>query len=103
MSREQARADILAAASSTEVLGSTVLIDGVPRTAVKVGLSREEHQAYALAGLAVEGIRISIGLAELGWQPTVDSGLNVDGKNYTVAKSRLSGDLLKMTLTRNVG
>lgn len=96
-------ADILAAASSTEVLGSSVLIDGAPYTAVKAGLSSEEHQAFAMAGLVVEGIRISIDLAVLGWQPPVGSWLNVNGKDYEVRNSNLVGDLLKMTLTRNVG
>ena len=103
MSREQAMADILAAATSLEVLGSNVLIDGVGYTAIKRGLTREENQVFAVAGLVVEGIRISIDAAALGWQPTVGSGLNVDGRDYEVRRSHLSGGLLKMTLTRNVG
>lgn len=102
MTRAEAMADILAAASSLEVLGAGVLIDGVEYTAVKTGLSREENQAFAAAGLAVEGIRISIDLALLGWQPTVGNWLKVDGRDYEVIKSRLSGGLLKMTLTRNL-
>ena len=96
-------ADILAAASSPEMLAGSVLIDGVEYTAIKRGLTREENQAFTAAGIAVEGIRISIASAALGWQPTVGSGLNVDGRDYEVRRSHLSGGLLKMTLTRNVG
>lgn len=103
MSRAQALADILAASSNTEVLGSTVVIDSVSYQAVKGGVTREEAQAFAAAGLMVEGIRISIDLGALGWQPSVGNWLNVDGKDYEVIRSLLSGSLLKMTLTRNVG
>jgi hypothetical protein len=103
MSRAQALADILAAASDPEVLGSTLVIDSVSYQAVKGGVTREEAQAFAAAGMMVEGIRISIDLTALGWQPSVGSWLNVDGKDYEVIRSQLSGSLLKMTLTRNVG
>ena len=102
MSREQALADLLAAASSTEILGSNVLIDGTVYQAVKGGLTREESQAFAAAGLIVEGIRISIDVAKLGYQPTVGNWLKVDGRDYEVIRSQLSGALLQMTLTRNL-
>jgi hypothetical protein len=103
MTRAEALADINAAASSPEVLGSSVVIDSVNYQAVKKGLTREEAQSFSAAGLMVEGIRISIDLTALGWQPSVGSWLNVDGKDYEVIRSQLSGSLLKMTLTRNVG
>jgi len=103
MTRAEAQADILAAASSGEVLGGPVMIDGTEYTAVKGGLSVDERHAFAAAGMSVEGLRISIDVAALGFQPTLGSWLNVDGRDYEVVKARLAGSLLKMTLIRNVG
>ena len=102
MSRQQALADILAA-TSDGVLGTGVVIDGKPVQAVRRGLTAEETEMFARAGLSVEGIRLSFDVAALGWQPTVGSGLNVDGRDYRVRRSHLTGSLLKLTLTRKVG
>ncbi len=103
VTRADAQADLTAAASDPEVLGSAVVIDGVSYQACKKGLSQDEARDFAAAGLMIEGLRLSIDLTALGWQPSVGSWLNVDGKNYEVNRSQLAGNLLKMTMTRNVG
>lgn len=103
MTRAEALADLTAAGSSSEVLGSPVVIDGAPYTAVKKGLLQEEAQALNVMWKIVEGIRLSIDLAALGYQPAIGSWLTVDGKSYEVNRSQLSGGLLKMTLIRTMG
>jgi hypothetical protein len=103
MSRDLAFADLLAAASSLDILGVAVVIDGKECVVSKVGLSAEESQSFSAAGMMVEGFRISMDAAVIGWQPAVGSWLTVDDREYEVVKSMLSGSLLRLTLTRNVG
>lgn len=102
MTREEAKTDILAAINSGD-LGDTVVINSVPLRALQRSLSAEENQQFATAGLAVEGIRLSLDATALGWQPAIGSELEIDGTPYRVSTSRRSGNLLKLTLTKNSG
>jgi hypothetical protein len=104
MSIEQALAD-LAAATSSDVLGRPVEIDGKTIDCVKRNLEQEEAMAFAEGrfagdGLLIEGFRISVDRNLLAYQPVVGGRMEVDGHSYDVRQVQTSGDLLRITLTR---
>lgn len=97
--------DLLASATSSEVLGRPVEIDGFAIDAVKTGLTQEEAQAYAggqfiADGLTIEGVRLTVDRNLLIWQPVVGGRLKVDGADYDVRQVTEMGRLLRITLTR---
>jgi hypothetical protein len=96
-------ANILAAAGDTEVLGTSVTIDGISCIVVRTEMSGKEAGTFAALGLAVEGIRITMAIADLGYQPVIGKMMNVDGKRYEVKRSYLSGQKLKLTMVRPIG
>lgn len=104
MTRDQAIAD-LAAATGSEVLGRTLIIDGAVIDAVLRSLTIEEAMAfsggqYADDGLSVEGLRLTVDVNVLGYEPVQGAEMVVDGSTYTVRLISKIGNNRRITLTR---
>lgn len=97
--RDQALNDILAATSS-EVLGQGIVIDGKPMDAVKKSLTTEDMVKSGFDGISMEGIRITLSLAALGYAPVYGQELIVNGVVWTANLTSVNGDRLRLTLTR---
>lgn len=99
--RDDALADILAATSS-EVLGQDVVIDGAVLSAVVKSLTTEEMAAHGFDGLSMEATRMTLSVAKLGYTPSRTQRMDVDGVGWEVHGVSLNGDRLRLTLTRYV-
>lgn len=101
--RDQALADIVAATSS-EVLGQPVVIDGISVDCVKRDLTVEEAALLpSRNGLGIEGLRINVDRNLLLYQPAYNGLMVVDNREYEVNRIGTSGDLLRITLVRYTG
>ena len=95
----------LAAATSADVMGSTVEIDGAPCGAVKKSLSQKEALSFAggqfaVDGLLVEGIRLTVDVTTLPYRPMVGGEVDIDGDVYDVKAIAKSGDKWRITMLR---
>lgn len=99
--RDDALSDILAATSS-EVLGQGIVIDGKPFDAVKKSLTTEEMVKGGFDGVSTEGIRITISLAALGYAPENGRSMDIDGVVFTAGPVSQNGDRLRITLSRYI-
>jgi len=102
MSRATAIADLLAA-TSPDILGQSVLINGTPVSAVKKILPQDEAAHWAAEGVRVEAVRVVVSLSALGFTPRERSRIDVDGLDYRVESALVTGDMLKFVGTRFVG
>lgn len=108
MSIDQAIADILAASSSADLLGCEVEVNGSPLVCVRRRLTTEEASAFAggryeSEGLIMEGVRLTVDQAQLGYTPPLQSTMVIDGPEYTVRRVERRGRLLRITATRYLG
>jgi len=104
VSRDQAIADLIGATSSS-ILGSSVVVDGVTLEAVKKTLPQEEALSFAggqfaMDGLLVEGIRLTVDIALLPYPPMVRGEMVVDGVRFEVKAVSKSGNKCRITLLR---
>ena len=97
--RDDAISDILAATSS-DVLGQDIVIDGIPLSAVVKSLTHEEVTAIGFDGVSVQGTRLTLSAAALGSVPVRGQQLDFDGEIWTAQAVVLNGDRLRLTLTR---
>lgn len=102
--REQAVADILAAAVTTDALGEALTIDGASVVAVRTRLSAEERIASGFDGLNSESMVLSLDKTTLAAVPVPGQMLTVDGVQWNVLPPvNQVGDLVRLVLQRYVG
>ncbi len=104
MTRDEVIANMLGALSS-DVLGVSVVVDGVPTQAVKKNLPQEEAMAFAGGqfaqdGLLVEGIRLTVDVTSMVYPPVVGGEMVVDGPRYDIKAVAMSGNKWRITLLR---
>lgn len=99
--RDNAIADILAA-TSPEVLGQNIVVDGVALSAVVKSLTHEEVTAIGFDGISIQGTRLTLSAATLGFVPVHGQRLDVDGVVWNTLAVIRNGDRLRITLTRYV-
>lgn len=91
----------LAAATSAEVMGTTMKIGATENiAAVRRSLSEEEAASFTADGLKVEGVRLTIDVGVLGYEPYVGGALVVDDVSFTVQRVQRIGANRRITMTR---
>jgi hypothetical protein len=101
--REQAVADILAAAVTTTAMGETLTIDGASVVAVRSELSAEERMASGLDGTNTESMVLTMATASLSAVPVPRQAMTVAGADWDVLRVREIEGLLTVVLQRYVG
>jgi hypothetical protein len=101
--REQAVADILAAAVTTTAMGETLTIDGASVVAVRSELSAEERMASGLDGTNTESMVLTMATASLSAVPVPRQAMTVSGDDWDVLRVREIEGLLTVVLQRYVG
>lgn len=99
--REDAISDILAATSS-EVLGQDLVIDGDIISAVVKSLTVEEMASHGFDGISMEATRMTLSVESLGYIPRRKQVFDVDGVEWGTHAVAVNGDRLRLTLTRYI-
>jgi len=104
MTREEALTD-LADATSSEILGVEMIIDGDPVQGIRKNLAPADLVPFAGGrfaedGLSVEGLRLTIRRDVFGYEPRVGMEMVVDGTRYTVRAAAKTGLNRRLTLIR---
>lgn len=102
--RDRALAQLTAATSDDE-MGTLMKIGTIDISAVRRSLTVEEAGAFAGGmfaddGLKVEGLRLTVDVDKLGFEPVNGARLMVDDKKYTIGLVQKIGKSRRVTLTR---
>ncbi|MFT5728742.1 MAG: hypothetical protein ACI8PB_002898 [Desulforhopalus sp.] len=97
----------LTAATSDDAMGTMMKIGTKDISAVRRNLKVEEAAAfgggmYVDDGLKIEGVRLTVDVAKLGYEPVNGALLIVDDKKYTIGLVQKIGNNRRITLTRFV-
>lgn len=95
----------LTGALETDVMGVLHNINGALMSVVIRSLTVDEASAISMPGydnngLAVEGMRMTVSVDKLGYEPTRGGRLSLDDEIYTVAAVSTIGDNRRITMVR---
>lgn len=95
----------LTGALTPEVMGVVHNINGTDMSVVVRSLTVKEASAYSMPDydnndMSVEGMRLTVSVADLGYEPTRGGRISVDGDTFTVAAVSIIGGNRRIIMTR---